>query len=63
MTELILYAIVFMLLFAHAMMASMMYLAVHKNEALSQKERNQWKLKALIFPAYYWFEFKKFTGK
>ncbi|WP_194775250.1 hypothetical protein [Pararhodonellum marinum] len=59
MTELLIYAVLFIALFAHAMMASMMYLAVHKNEYLESKEKNSWKLKALVFPAFYWFQYKK----
>jgi hypothetical protein len=36
-----------------------MYRAVHANTHLSIKEKNDWKLKALIFPAYYWFQYQK----
>ncbi len=59
MTELIIYAILFLAIFAHALMASMMYLRVHKDEQLSFNEKNSWKLKSLIFPAYYWGKYKK----
>lgn len=59
MTELIIYAIIFLLLFGHAIMASMMYTQVHKDETLSPKEKNDWKLKALVFPAYYWGKYKR----
>ncbi|GGZ34843.1 hypothetical protein GCM10007049_30310 [Echinicola pacifica] len=58
MTELILYAILFILLFAHAIMASMMYNAVHRDENLSINEKNSWKLKALILPGLYWKKYK-----
>ncbi|AGA77851.1 hypothetical protein [Echinicola vietnamensis] len=61
MTELIIYAIIFLLLFGHATMASMMYSQVHKNTSLSIKEKNDWKLKALIFPIYYWGQYKNAT--
>ncbi|WP_215226658.1 hypothetical protein [Echinicola shivajiensis] len=63
MKELILYAILFLLLFGHAIMASMMYITVHKDEELSFNEKNQWKLKALIFPIYFWGKYKKYKAK
>lgn len=59
MTELLVYALIFLLLFGHAIMASMMYSTVHRDETLSFKEKNDWKLKALIFPVYYWGQYKK----
>jgi len=58
MTELIIYAILFLLLFGHAVMASMMYTRIHKDDELSQKAKNEWKLKALIFPVYFWGKYK-----
>lgn len=59
MTELIIYAVVFLLLIAHTLMAGKMYKAVHNNPNLSVKEKNDWKLKALIFPGYFWDKYKK----
>ncbi|QDH78901.1 hypothetical protein FKX85_07565 [Echinicola soli] len=59
MTTLIIYAIIFLLLFGHAIMASMMYSKVHKDESLHIREKNDWKLKALVFPAYYWGMYKR----
>ncbi len=59
MTELIIYAALFLLLFAHALMAGKMYGAVHQNEDLTIQEKNDWKLKALIFPAYFWGKYKE----
>ncbi|AWW31124.1 hypothetical protein DN752_13860 [Echinicola strongylocentroti] len=61
MTELIIYAIIFLLLFGHAIMASMMYSQVHRDESLGTKEKNDWKLKALILPIYYWGKYKSLT--
>lgn len=59
MTELIIYAIIFLLLIAHTLMAAKMYKAVHENNALSLQEKNNWKLKALIFPGYFWGKYKE----
>ncbi|MBT0809795.1 hypothetical protein KIH41_00715 [Litoribacter ruber] len=59
MTELVLYALLFLLLIGHTLMASKMYMAVHKDSSLSLREKNDWKLKALIFPAYYFGQYKK----
>ncbi len=58
MTELIVYAIIFLALIAHTLMASKMYKAVHEDKSLSLQEKNDWKLKALIFPAYFWGKYK-----
>lgn len=59
MTDLMIYGILFLAIFAHALMASMMYMTVHKDESLNMQDKNNWKLKALIFPAYYWGQYKK----
>ncbi|MCH7397793.1 hypothetical protein MM236_07330 [Belliella sp. DSM 107340] len=59
MTELIIYAIIFLLLIAHALMAGKMYRTVHEDTTLSIKEKNHWKLKALVFPIYYWGKYKE----
>lgn len=59
MTELIIYAVIFLLLIAHALMAGKMYRTVHEDTNLSFKEKNDWKLKALIFPIYFWGKYKE----
>ncbi len=58
MMELILYAGIFLLLIGHALLAGKMYRTVHEDESLSLKEKNDWKLKALIFPVYFWAQYK-----
>lgn len=59
MLELIIYALIFLALIGHIIMALKMYVAVHNNKALPVQERNSWKIKALFFPAYYWPLYKK----
>lgn len=59
MTELIIYALIFLLLIAHTAMAGSMYMKVHSNTSLPPDEKNSWKLKALIFPAYYYRQYNK----
>ncbi len=59
MTELIIYAIFFVLLIVHCLFAGKMYRAVHEDSSLTLMEKNDWKLKALIFPAYFWGQYKK----
>lgn len=59
MTELIIYAVIFLLLIAHTLMAGSMYKKVHNDPRLAPEEKNDWKLKALIFPAYYYGQYKK----
>jgi hypothetical protein len=62
MTELFIYAILFLALIGHTFMASKMYRSVHADDSLSLKERNDWKLKALVFPGYFWGKYKKRTS-
>jgi len=59
MKELITYSILLLLVLAHLVMASLFYRHINKNEGLSFKEKNNWRLKALIFPALYWILYKK----
>jgi len=59
MNELILYAVVFVLLIAHCVLAGKMYRTVHQDISLSFKEKNDWKLKALVFPGFFWFQYQK----
>ena len=58
MTELIIYAILFLALIGHTLMASKMYRTVHADQSLSIKEKNDWKLKALVFPGYFFGRYK-----
>jgi len=59
MIELVLYALIFLALIGHIVMAFRMYMAVHTNKNISIHQRNEWKVKALVFPAYYWPLYKK----
>jgi hypothetical protein len=59
MTELIIYAVIFVLLIGHCLMAGKMYRAVHANPSLTLHQKNDWKLKALIFPVYFWGKYKE----
>nr|WP_225586845.1 hypothetical protein [Algoriphagus sp. Y33] len=62
MTELIIYAAVFVLLTGHCLFAGRMYRAVHEDTGLTLAERNDWKLKALVFPVYFWGKYKREKG-
>ncbi len=59
MQELLIYALIFLALIGHCLLAGKMYRAVHSDKSLTITEKNDWKLKSLIFPAYFWFEYKK----
>ncbi|MCS5490776.1 hypothetical protein [Algoriphagus limi] len=63
MEELILYAVLFLLLIGHTLLAGKMYRKVHENPKLTIQEKNDWKLKALIFPGYFWFQYQKSQHK
>ncbi len=59
MEELIIYSVLLLLVFAHLLFANKLYKAIQKDKHLSFHEKNDWKLKALVFPAYYWFKYKE----
>jgi hypothetical protein len=58
MSELIIYAVLFLALIGHCLLAGKMYRTVHGDQNLSINEKNNWKLKALIFPAYFWKQYQ-----
>jgi len=59
MNELLIYAVIFTALIAHCLLAGKMYRSVHQDTNLNIEEKNDWKLKALVFPGYFWFQYKK----
>ena len=59
MTELVIYAVLFLMLIGHTLLAGKMYKTVHENDKLSIQEKNDWKLKALIFPIFFWGRYKR----
>jgi hypothetical protein len=63
MKELIVYSLLLFLVLAHLVMASLFYRHINNNKSLSFNEKNDWRLKALIFPAYYWICYKKLLKK
>ncbi|MHA7129589.1 hypothetical protein [Algoriphagus namhaensis] len=63
MTELICYALIFLLLIGHCLYAGKMYREVHADEGLTLREKNDWKLKALIFPAFFYPKYKSNKSK
>lgn len=59
MTELIIYTVLFAALMGHCLFANKMYRTVHEDQSLKMKEKNDWKFKALLFPAYFWGKYKQ----
>lgn len=59
MTELTIYAVLFAALMGHCLFANKMYRAVNEDQRLKMKEKNDWKVKALLFPAYFWGKYKQ----
>jgi hypothetical protein len=59
MNELIGYSIVFVLLIGHCLLAGKMYRTVHQDASLSIREKNDWKLKSLIFPVFFWWQYQR----
>jgi len=59
MTELYIYAVLFLVLLGHCLLAGKMYRTIHEDEALTLSEKNFWKLRALIFPGLFWFYYQE----
>lgn len=59
MTELIIYSLLLLGVLAHLIFASLLYKKINADPHLGFQEKNDWRLKALIFPAYFLFAFKK----
>ncbi|AEL25481.1 hypothetical protein Cycma_1727 [Cyclobacterium marinum DSM 745] len=59
MNELIFYSLLLIVVLGHLIMASFFYRQISKTDKLSFHEKNQWRLKALIFPIGYWYLFKR----
>jgi hypothetical protein len=59
MGELIFYSILLIAALGHAVAAAKMYREVNADKGLTFKQKNDWKLKALIFPALFWFYYRQ----
>ncbi|GAA0879253.1 hypothetical protein GCM10009119_22210 [Algoriphagus jejuensis] len=59
MNELIIYLVLFAVVSGHCILAGKMYRTVHRDADLSFKEKNDWKMKALVFPGYFWGQYRK----
>jgi hypothetical protein len=58
MIELIIYSLLLLAVLTHLIVASLLYKKINADQALDFQEKNNWRLKALIFPAYFWFTFR-----
>jgi len=59
MNELVIYSILLLAALGHAVASAKMYKEVNADAGLTFKEKNDWKLKALIFPALFWFYYRQ----
>jgi hypothetical protein len=59
MTELLIYSILLVAALGHAGASAKMYKQINADKGLTFKQKNDWKLKALTFPAYFWFAYQK----
>jgi hypothetical protein len=57
-TELIGYSILLVALLAHALVAALVYRKIHRNSSLTFTQKNELKLKALIFPLGLWLRYR-----
>jgi hypothetical protein len=59
MTELVIYSILLFAVLGHAVASAKMYKKVNQDRGLTFKQKNDWKLKALIFPVLVWFYYRQ----
>lgn len=59
MSELLIYSLLFILVLGHCTAATLMYRELKADTQLTFRERNEWRLKALICPALYWYYYKQ----
>lgn len=59
MKELIVYLVLLLAILGHLVVASKMYKEVNADKGLTFKQKNDWKLKALLFPALFWFYYRQ----
>ena len=59
MKELIIYLVLLVAILGHLVVASKMYREVNADKGLTFKQKNDWKLKALLFPALFWFYYRQ----
>ncbi|MFC5191654.1 hypothetical protein ACFPIK_07735 [Algoriphagus aquatilis] len=59
MKELIIYLVLLLAILGHLVVASKMYKEVNADKGLTFKQKNDWKLKALLFPALFWFYYRQ----
>jgi hypothetical protein len=59
MTELVIYAALLIAVIGHSIASAKMYRVINSDQKLSFREKNDWKLKALVFPAFFWKQYQK----
>ena len=59
MSELVFYSVLFVAILGHLIAASKMYKEVNQDNGLTFKQKNDLKLKALLFPALFWFYYRQ----
>lgn len=62
MTELIVYSVLFCAVLAHLILASVLYRKINADSTLDIHQKNHWRIRALIFPGYFWFAYRKFSS-
>ncbi|PZV86464.1 hypothetical protein CLV31_102364 [Algoriphagus aquaeductus] len=59
MNELVFYSLLLVAILGHLVAAAKMYKEVQADESLTFKEKNDWKLKSLVSPAWYWYYYRQ----
>jgi hypothetical protein len=58
MKEVVIYLVLLLAVLFNLLAAAKMYREINSDNSLSFKEKNDWKLKALVFPALFWYYYR-----
>jgi hypothetical protein len=58
MKDLVFYLALLLAVLAHLVAAAKMYREINLDKSLTFAEKNNWKLKALVFPALFWYYYR-----
>ncbi|OOG78823.1 hypothetical protein [Algoriphagus sp. A40] len=59
MNELLIYSFLLVVVLGHCTAAVFMYRELNADTGLTFREKNDWKLKALVSPALYWYYYRQ----
>ncbi len=59
MNELLVYSALLLFIIGHCTAAAILYREINADPILTFREKNSWKLRSLIAPAFYWYYYRQ----